>query len=775
MKKSDNDDNNDNDKKFKTCFPPPGRIQQEQEETRVGDEDDDCHPNNFNSIIREGREHLDSFLKNKHNSFEDIADTNQEEVEVATEQQQADEKLNLCIDNELSLIEFIKLINEKDKGKKPNEESKFNFHQIADILITKTLDTFEDAVLMLERKIEESSSYNEDFVSPGALDEWNNKDLLHKPRLLVIGSGWSSHAFIKVVDTRKYRVLNVSPTNYFVFTPMLASSSVGTTEIRSIVESVRDSNPTVRFLEGTGLNVDVEKQQVQVKLGEGQVFESYDDNDDKEDTNSTDNINDKNMNIINLDYDILVYAAGVGPLSSSNRISGLCIKNVHFLKSVRDAKRLRSSAIDLFEKASQPNITDEERRRLLTFVIVGAGPTGVEYTGELSDFVSDITGYKAGKDKDLLSSNNGSGFQGHSRTSTRTGIKRTVAPFANLFQYTRIVLVQGGQEILPQFDQELRVSAKAALERVGVEVFTNTRVLSIESKERLVVSIQEKEDETRRVEEIINCGMIVWAGGTKPVKLTEQLINNVDQCYEHRCNEPRTKTTNQSCKKDEKEEKKNRISSLSVKGRIPVDKWLRVVGTPSGNVLAMGDAAVTVGDGTTILPQTAQVAAQQGAYVARLLNRGFDLTGGEGEKSSKKCNDDSYLLYLNPPTKNNTITDGTGTGTMNGTTPNNTIMTKLRSITAALSLSLSSPPRPTTIEAKPFQFLNLGQLAYIGGGEALSQVQIGDNHIYNQAGSTGFLLWRSVYVVKQVSTKTRLLVLFDWFKTRIFGRDVTRM
>lgn len=78
-------------------------------------------------------------------------------------------------------------------------------------------------------------------------------------------------------------------------------------------------------------------------------------------------------------------------------------------------------------------------------------------------------------------------------------------------------------------------------------------------------------------------------------------------------------------------------------------------------------------------------------------------------------------------------------------------------------------------KAKPFKFLNLGQLAYTGGGEALSQVQLGDKKLFNQAGSVGFLLWRSVYIVKQVSTKTRFLVLFDWFKVKIFGRDVTRM
>ena len=67
-----------------------------------------------------------------------------------------------------------------------------------------------------------------------------------------------------------------------------------------------------------------------------------------------------------------------------------------------------------------------------------------------------------------------------------------------------------------------------------------------------------------------------------------------------------------------------------------------------------------------------------------------------------------------------------------------------------------------------------GLLAYLGGGEALSQVQIGEQRLLSEAGSTGFLLWRSVYVVKQVSTRTRLLVLFDWLKSRLFGRDATR-
>jgi NADH:ubiquinone reductase (H+-translocating) len=72
-------------------------------------------------------------------------------------------------------------------------------------------------------------------------------------------------------------------------------------------------------------------------------------------------------------------------------------------------------------------------------------------------------------------------------------------------------------------------------------------------------------------------------------------------------------------------------------------------------------------------------------------------------------------------------------------------------------------------------FLNLGLLAYVGGGEALTQFQLGDVPIFSYAGSVSFMLWRSVYLVKQVATRNRILVLFDWMKTRVFGRDTTRL
>jgi len=78
-------------------------------------------------------------------------------------------------------------------------------------------------------------------------------------------------------------------------------------------------------------------------------------------------------NTIEVPFDTLIYGIGVGSISSTTitRTPGLSSQNVYFLKTVLDAKKLRTGVIDLLEQASRPNVSEEEQRRLLTFVIVG--------------------------------------------------------------------------------------------------------------------------------------------------------------------------------------------------------------------------------------------------------------------------------------------------------------------------------------------------------------------------------------------------------------------
>ncbi|KAL3908554.1 MAG: hypothetical protein SGPRY_009750 [Prymnesium sp.] len=321
---------------------------------------------------------------------------------------------------------------------------------------------------------------------------------------------------------------------------------------------------------------------------------------------------------------------------------------------VGDARKLRSAVSRAVERASQPGLSEEERRLMLRMVVVGGGPTGVEFTGELSDYLNDA----------LLR------------------LYPQLAPLA------QVVLIHGRESLLPGFDEGLQAKALQSLVEQRVEVRLSTRVSRVASPSSLTLARQGEEED-------LSCSFIVWAGGTGPHKLTSRLREQLN------------------------------VSSDS-NGRLPVDPWLRVRGSPPGSLFAMGDASLCISEEGEPLPQTAQVAAQQGAYVARLLNLPYDLTVSEGPWSSQAANGELGAMLL----------------TRGATT------------------------------ARPFEFLNLGILAYVGGGEALSQVQLGEKKLLMEAGSTGFLLWRSVYVVKQVSPRTRFLVLFDWLKTRIFGRDV---
>ncbi|KAH8098037.1 oxidoreductase [Aureococcus anophagefferens] len=153
-------------------------------------------------------------------------------------------------------------------------------------------------------------------------------------------------------------------------------------------------------------------------------------------------------------------------------------------------------------------------------------------------------------------------------------------------------------------------------------------------------------------------------------------------------------------------------------------------------------AAVTEVNGTHVLlggddplPYGLCVAAQQGEYLARLLKLGpdYDLAKPEPSRPRGAADDDRRLDELFCDERNGHLV------------------------------------------ARPFQFLNLGILAYVGDGKALAQVALGDGDLgVKAAGRAAFGLWRSVYISKQVSPRNRLLVIGDWLRTRVFGRDITR-
>lgn len=79
-----------------------------------------------------------------------------------------------------------------------------------------------------------------------------------------------------------------------------------------------------------------------------------------------------------------------GVLGSKTRTHGVeGLEHVHYLKDVPDARDIRMKVIENFERACLPTTTDEERRKLLSFVVCGGGPTGVEFAAELFDMVNE--------------------------------------------------------------------------------------------------------------------------------------------------------------------------------------------------------------------------------------------------------------------------------------------------------------------------------------------------------------------------------------------------
>ncbi|KAJ2203224.1 hypothetical protein IW145_004206, partial [Coemansia sp. RSA 521] len=134
-----------------------------------------------------------------------------------------------------------------------------------------------------------------------------------RERLVVLGSGWGAVAVLKTLDRDKYDVIVVSPDNYFIFTPLLPSATVGTVEFRSVLEGIRRITKRIRgaYVEASAVDVDFEAKCVLIeKPGEGRAW---------------------------LPYDRLV--VGVGAQSITRGTSGL--EFCHKLKTILDARSIR--------------------------------------------------------------------------------------------------------------------------------------------------------------------------------------------------------------------------------------------------------------------------------------------------------------------------------------------------------------------------------------------------------------------------------------------------
>ncbi len=190
-----------------------------------------------------------------------------------------------------------------------------------------------------------------------------------KKKLVILGSGWGALSVLNHLTPGQFDVTVVSPRNYFLFTPLLPSVTVGTVESRSIVEPIRKlirkrhKNAPIDFLEAECVGIDHAHKHVKCEDKSAIVGE---------------------VSAWDLPYDILVVAVGAG--SNTWGTPGV-EKYCHFLKEISDAQAIRNDIIDLVETASIPGQSEAELQRLLHFVVVGGGPTGVEFAAEVQDFL----------------------------------------------------------------------------------------------------------------------------------------------------------------------------------------------------------------------------------------------------------------------------------------------------------------------------------------------------------------------------------------------------
>jgi NADH dehydrogenase len=272
-----------------------------------------------------------------------------------------------------------------------------------------------------------------------------------RPRVVIIGGGFGGLHAAKALRRAPVDVTLVDRTNYHLFQPLLYQVATGALSPANIAAPLRavvdcQKNTTVLQAKVTGFDLDTR----QVLLDEGDA----------------------------LPFDTLIVAAGA---THSYFGRDEWAKLAPGLKTIEDATRIRADILLAFERAERTN-DPVERQRLMTFVIVGGGPTGVELAGALSEL---------------------------SRHSLRHEFRRIESSDA------RIYLIDAGDRVLSNLDESLSTNALKVLKRLGIIVRNGERVTAITS---IDVTIQ-----SERGSETLPTETVLWAAGVHASPLAKML------------------------------------------------------------------------------------------------------------------------------------------------------------------------------------------------------------------------------------------------------------
>jgi NADH:ubiquinone reductase (H+-translocating) len=276
-------------------------------------------------------------------------------------------------------------------------------------------------------------------------------DCVARPRVVIVGGGFAGIANAKALRHCDVEVTLIDRRNHHIFQPLLyqvATSVLAPSDVAAPIRqiAVRQDNVSVLLAEVVG--IDLASQSIDMEYS---------------------HIGSKRIH-----FDYLVIAAGN---QSSYFGHDEFARYAPCLKTLADAEAIRTKILSAYEMAE---FTDdaEERRRQMTFVLVGAGPTGVELAASIAQMTT---------------------------TTLRENFRR-INPAS-----TSIVLLEGGKRVLPSFAESLGKKAAARLEKLGVNVVTGAMVEHIDERGVTV--------DGRRIE----CGTVLWTAGVAPSPLVKML------------------------------------------------------------------------------------------------------------------------------------------------------------------------------------------------------------------------------------------------------------
>ncbi|KAG9023242.1 hypothetical protein FRB95_013351 [Tulasnella sp. JGI-2019a] len=526
-----------------------------------------------------------------------------------------------------------------------------------------------------------------------------------KERLVIVGGGWGTVGILKTLDPDQYHVTVVAENTYNHFTPLLPSAAVGTVNVRSLVESLRKLLSPLKghFIYGKAVDLVMSERLLEVQVPSGEM--------ESDGTHKYTNMY--------LPYDKLVIA--VGSVSATYGVNGL--QRCFQLKTVEDAQKMRRRIVENFEVASLPTTSPEERKRLLSFVVCGGGPTGVETAAEISDLIhEDLAVY-----------------------------------FPKLCTAeATVTIIQSRDHILNTYSESISEYAEKRFEREAVNVIVNARVKDI-TDTGVVYTVKDSAGKT--VEHTIPTNCILWSTGIamnpftqrvsdllpnqvhkKAIVVDSQLrvlgapmgtvyavgdastINTSLMGYLLDLIEASDKNHDERIDAEEWEELVTQI-----KRRVPLaSKYLektkdvfKQYDKDGDQVLSFNeltDALVDIGNKITSLPATAQVASQQGKYLGKKFNFLARPSTKEAMTQNEIFIDDDAVHY------------------------------------------------------EPFQYTHLGSLAYIGNAAVFD---FSGKSV--MGGLAAMYAWRSIYWTEQVSLRTRMLLMIDWVVRGLFGRDLSKL